>query len=163
MNMHHRPRQAEPSSPLAQPTDPLCNLPAELAALADADLHDLRRIWAARWGAAPGLRSPGLLRLMIAWRMQAEAVGGLDAISRRALRRTGPVRAQGLELGPGTVLRRDWAGACHEVLIGEDGFYWQGERFASLSRVARAITGTRWNGPRFFGLEAGTGRSRRQG
>ena len=150
MTMHQRQRNPVPP---AQP-DPPDNLPADLAALSDADLRTLRLIWGSRWGAVPGLRSADLLRLLIAWRLQAEAMGGLDAQSRRALHRTGPVRAQGLELGPGTVLRRDWGGICHEVVVAETGFRWQGQVYPSLSQVARAITGTRWNGPRFFGLAA---------
>ena len=72
--------------------------------------------------------------------------------------KTGPARAtrggasplQGLH--PGTVLRREWDGVLHEVRVESHGFVWQGQRYASLSRVARMITGTNWNGPRFFGL-----------
>lgn len=125
---------------------------SELAALPGMDLEALRRFWRRRWGPAPALRAPDLLRLMIAWRLQAEAWGGLDASSRRALARRGPVIAEGLDLGPGTILRRAWEGVVHEVEVEAGGFRWNGVAYASLSAVATAIAGTRWNGPRFFGL-----------
>lgn len=85
-------------------------------------------------------------------RLQAEAWGGLDAETRRRLRLRGPVQAEGLELGVGARLRRDWRGKSVEVVVAEDGFLWEGRRFASLSAAATAIAGTRWNGPKFFGL-----------
>ena len=92
--------------------------------------------------------------MMLAWRVQAEAEGGLGAETRRALRR--PVAAQSRaapQPGGGTRLVREWQGVRHEVTVCEDGaFLYRGERHRSLSRIARAITGTRWNGPRFFGL-----------
>ena len=53
---------------------------------------------------------------------------------------------------PGTVLTRDWKGKRHIVHVSDDGFEWQGERYRSLSRIAYLITGTRWSGPRFFGV-----------
>ena len=63
-------------------------------------------------------------------------------------------RATGRSRDAALVLRRDWGGICHEVVVAETGFRWQGQVYPSLSQVARAITGTRWNGPRFFGLTA---------
>ena len=97
-------------------------------------------------------RSVELLRLMLAWRLQAEALGGLDRESRRQLKRRGPLQAEGLALGVGTRLRREWQGRLVEVEIEASGFRWQGTLYPSLSAAASAITGTRWNGPRFFGL-----------
>jgi hypothetical protein len=58
-------------------------------------------------------------------------------------------------LKPGTLLRREWQGILHQVEVRQEGFSWSGATYQSLSEVARAITGTRWNGPRFFGLREG--------
>ena len=124
----------------------------EVGALAGLDLKGLRAAWRARYGAPPPLRSVELLRLMLAWRLQAEALGGLDRRSRRQLKRRGTLEAEGLALGVGTRLRREWQGRIVEVEIEATGFRWQGTLYASLSAAASAIAGTRWNGPRFFGL-----------
>jgi hypothetical protein len=127
---------------------------AVIAALEGLGLEALRSEWRARYGAPPPLRSPELLGMILAWRIQAEAEGGLGAETRRALRR--PVAAGGRTTprpSSGTKLVREWQGVRHEVtVLPEGGFLYRGERFRSLSQVARAITGTRWNGPRFFGL-----------
>ena len=72
---------------------------------------------ATRYGAPPPLRSAELLRLLLAWRMQAEALGGLDRETRRQLQRRGPVEAEGLDLGVGARLRRDWQGRDVEVVV----------------------------------------------
>jgi len=112
----------------------------------------LRAVWRERFRTRPRLRSPELLRLLLAWRLQAQAWGGLDAETRRRLRLRGRVQGEGLELGVGARLRRDWRGATVEVVVEADGFLWDGRRFASLSATATAIAGTRWNGPKFFGL-----------
>lgn len=125
---------------------------SEVARLETLDLEGLRAVWRQRFKTRSRLRSPKLLRLMLAWRLQAEAWGGLDAETRRRLRLRGPVQAEGLELGVGARLRRDWRGKSVEVVVAEDGFLWEGRRFASLSAAATAIAGTRWNGPKFFGL-----------
>ena len=89
---------------------------------------------------------------MLAWRLQAEALGGLDRESRRQLKRRGTLQVEGLALGVGTRLRREWQGRLVEVEIEASGFRWQETLYPSLSAAASAITGTRWNGPRFFGL-----------
>jgi hypothetical protein len=57
-----------------------------------------------------------------------------------------------ITLRPGTVLGREWQGEMHRVVVLADGFSWNGKTYPSLSKVVRAITGTRWNGPKFFGL-----------
>lgn len=124
----------------------------EVAALTSLDLEGLRAVWRARYGSPPALRSVELLRLMLAWRIQAEELGGLDLRTRRQLKRRGAIDAEGLTLGPGARLRREWQGNIVEVEVEEGGFRWQGTLYPSLSAAATAITGTRWNGPRFFGL-----------
>ena len=128
------------------------DLAGALADLEAADLARLREIWRARWGPPPPLRSVGLLRLMLAWRIQAEAFGGLDRKTRRALAARGTILPDGRDLGDGTILRRRWQGRTVEVVVGRDGFRWDGRDWQSLSAIAREITGTRQNGPRFFGL-----------
>ena len=69
------------------------------------------------------------------------------------------LQAEGLALGIGARLRREWQGGIVEVVVTEDGFAWQGHVYPSLSAAATAIAGTRWNGPRFFGLRQKTGRA----
>ena len=116
------------------------------------DLEGLRRFWGQRYGAPPPLRSVPILRMLLAWRVQTQALGGLDSESRRTLGRKGKVRAEGLDLGIGARLTRQWQGRTHEVLVEVGGFRWQGQSYRSLSAVATAIAGSNWNGPRFFGL-----------
>jgi Protein of unknown function (DUF2924) len=99
---------------------------------------------------------------MVAYQLQAERFGDLDAQSRRRLDQTvipqtaGPspasVRQSISQLRPGTTLGREWNGQMQRVSVLPDGFAWNGKTYRSLSQVAFAITGTRWNGPRFFGL-----------
>jgi hypothetical protein len=127
-------------------------LEQEVEALERFDLEQLRDLWKARWGSAPKLRSLSLMKLQTAWRMQAEAFGGLDELTRRQLKRTGPVQAEGLALGAGARLSREWQGRNVELVVEEGGFRWGDRTFRSLSAAATAIAGTRWNGPRFFGL-----------
>jgi len=101
------------------------------------------------------------------WRhdLQADALGDLDVATVRLLKRIGSSRSdaeaapltdafdqQRRELLPGTVVTREWNGQIHRVMVTKDGFAWDGSTFDSLSKIAGAITGTKWNGPRFFGL-----------
>jgi hypothetical protein len=128
---------------------------AEVQALDGFDLDTLRSIWAEHFGPPPKLRSVGLLRLMLAWRLQADVMGGLDRETRRTLASRGPVTPEGSALGDGAILRRDWQGRRIEVVIEAGGFRWENKLYPSLSAIARAATGTRWNGPKFFGLREG--------
>ena len=130
----------------------LADLEREIETLAGLDLEDLRAVWAAHFGEAPKLRSPNLLRQLLAWRLQAALLGGIDRDTRRRLTGRGPVAAEGQHLGQGAILRRDWQGRRIEAVVEAGGFRWEGSLYPSLSAVARAVTGTRWNGPRFFGL-----------
>ncbi|MCB1498645.1 MAG: DUF2924 domain-containing protein [Bauldia sp.] len=131
---------------------PPVDIEREIEALAGLDLEGLRAVWRQRYGPPPRLRSVELLRLLLAWRIQATVLGGLDRETRRQLERRGPVRAEGLELGVGTRLRRVWQGRVVEVVVEAEGFRFENRMFRSLSAAATAITGSRWNGPRFFGL-----------
>ena len=85
--------------------------------------------------------------------MQERALGGLSAATRRLLCEEGGKAARRRVIRPGTVLIREWHGVAHQVTVGEGGVLYRGERYHSLSEVARLITGTRWSGLRFFGLK----------
>jgi Protein of unknown function (DUF2924) len=122
----------------------------QVASLTDMGLAELRAQWEERYGAPPKHRAPDLLRRVLAWRIQADALGGLDAATIRLL---GNEKAPLMVAEqPGTRLAREYAGRRHEVVVVEDGVVYEGDRYGSLSEVARIITGQRWNGPRFFGL-----------
>ncbi|MCA1748507.1 MAG: DUF2924 domain-containing protein [Sphingomonadales bacterium] len=126
-----------------------------VAELETEDLDGLRDTWRRRFGTPPPLRSEPIMRMLLAWRMQAEAFGGLDADTRKILARTGAVQPEGRRLGIGARLTRNWKGREVTVVVQEDGFRWGDQTFASLSAAATAIAGSRWNGPRFFGLRNG--------
>lgn len=128
----------------------------EVRSLAHLDLQDLRALWRKRFGPAPKLRSVDLLRLILAWRIQAKTFGGLDAPTRQGLARKGRIAAEGQSHGHGAAFRRVWQGRTIEAIVDADGFRFEGTRYRSLSAVAYAATGTRWNGPRFFGLRQET-------
>jgi Protein of unknown function (DUF2924) len=95
---------------------------------------------------------------ILAYRLQADHLGDLDAESQRLLDRTESPEKAGLRAASqtrppvGTVLAREWNGQMQRVTVLDNGFAWRGKTYPSLSKVALAITGTRWNGPRFFGL-----------
>ena len=124
----------------------------EIESLHALDLEGLRARWRERYGSPPALRSVELLRHLLAWRMQAEAMGGLDAKTRRLLKARSPVRREGRSLGIGARITRQWQGRTIEVVVEQEGFRWEGRGYASLSAIATEVAGTRWNGPRFFGL-----------
>ncbi len=126
-----------------------------IEALARLDLDGLREVWRAHYGAPPALRSTELLGLCLAWRLQADKHGGLDHDTRRKLQRRKRVQVEGRELGIGAKLRREWQGRIVEVTVEETGFRHAGQLYRSLTAAATAIAGTRWNGPRFFGLRNG--------
>ena len=125
---------------------------ASIAEIENLDLDRLRAFWRERFGAPPPLRSEPIMRQLLAWRVQAQAMGGLDAETRKALARSGPVQPEGKHLGVGARLTRIWKGREVMVVVEEKGFRWDDQLFPSLSAAATAIAGTRWNGPRFFGL-----------
>jgi hypothetical protein len=127
----------------------------EVRALEHLDLEGLRQAWRHRYGAPPKLRSVDLLARLLAWRIQAEAFGGLDAETRRNLRRAS-ASPRDRQLSAGSLIVREWQGRRHEVTVGEGAYQYEGQTYQSLSAVAQAITGVKWNGPRFFGLRAGS-------
>jgi Protein of unknown function (DUF2924) len=138
----------------------------EIAHLRDLDLKGLRLRWVSEFQKAPADHLPRhLLFAIIAYRIQAARFGDLDHDTKQVLDRTDP-KESGLaisarlisfdrkrtELTSGTILTREWDRRSHRVTVIADGFAWNGQTFDSLSKVAFAITGTKWNGPRFFGL-----------
>lgn len=123
---------------------------ANVAQLVNMPLADLRVEWQRRYGSHPKHRAADLLRRVLAWRIQAEALGDLDVPTRRMLTREQNVLRPAAQ--PGMRLAREWAGRRYEVVVIESGIVFEGQTFGSLSEVARHITGRRWNGPRFFGL-----------
>ena len=124
----------------------------EVRALEELDLEGLRTVWRKMYGDPPSLRSKNLLRHMLAWRMQAARLGGIDTEIRQALKRSKPTRKLADSISVGTKLSREWQGVRYDVIRTEMGFAFDNRTFKSLSHVARAITNVRWNGPRFFGL-----------
>lgn len=123
---------------------------AELALIENMPLAQLRAVWAARWGDPPRFRSPDLLRRLIAWRLQAPLFGDLDLETKAVLRRRSTPRSPPPPAG--SQLTREYRGVLHKVDVDVRAFRYQGRSYRSLSAVARVITGTKWNGPRFFGL-----------
>ena len=133
----------------------------EIAALSDLARHELRLTWRRLHKTTPPRVSRDLMIRAIAYKIQERLHGGLSQATRRQL----AILARKLETGrdddagtseirlkPGAKLVREWRGETHNVLVVEDGFEYGGERYRSLSKIARTITGAHWSGPRFFGL-----------
>lgn len=103
----------------------------------------------------PHRMSTPLMRRILAFELQARRYGGLSRKLRRELERiegSDPVRPSSPSLKPGARLLREWNGEAHVVEVRECGFAWRGRNYGSLSAIAREITGARWSGPRFFGV-----------
>lgn len=140
----------------------------EIAHLRSLDLTGLRSRWQTLLGRpAPKHLPKHLLFGVLAYRVQADALGDVDASTALLLQRAAAVESvdqvlplmarldqRRQELAPGSVLMRGWNGRKYRVMVVDDGFAFEGQTFDSLSKVAFAITGTNWNGPRFFGLRA---------
>ena len=131
------------------------DLAAALAALERASRARLAELWAGYFGSKPPPRtSRALLLRAVAYQLQEGALGGLSPATCRRLGGPEPAPLRPPRgPRPGTVLVREWHGVGHQVRVIEDGVLYRGERYRSLSEVARRITGTRWSGPRFFGLK----------
>ncbi len=138
-------------------------LDVEIARLRDLDVGALRARWQDVFRRQPPPYLPRhLLFRMLAYRLQADHLGDLDGESRRLLDSAVSPEAAGKraverarvtrDMSPGTMLGREWNGRMHRIAVLAEGFAWNGKTYTSLSKIALAITGTRWNGPRFFGL-----------
>lgn len=147
--LHRRHLITDTNSKTSRTADQLEVLVQQIGSM---ELEELRTLWKQRYGSPPSLRSIPIMRRQLAWRVQADRFGGLDTATRKALTRKGLPEPEGLELGIGARLSRNWKGKRIEVVVEEEGFRWKDELYPSLSATARAITGIRWNGPRFFGL-----------
>ena len=140
------------------------SLDNEIARLRGLDVGELRARWHTMFRRVSPPHLPRhLLFRILAYRLQADQFGDLDADIRRVLDRMGfeaagfgrlvaDLNRSRTELRPGILLTREWGGHLQQVMVLPDGFTWNGKAYRSLSKVAFAITGSRWNGPRFFGL-----------
>lgn len=124
---------------------------ATLADLATMSGPQLREAWLRPCRTPPPNISSELLRLGVAYAVQAKAHGDLPAPAKRALRKASP-KAATTAIPPGSQLVRDWNGRTIRVDAVDGGYLWEGRRYRSLSAIATAVTGTRWSGPRFFGV-----------
>lgn len=126
--------------------------------LPNLDRPALCRLWSKIFERpAPKHISRDLLRYALAYRVQEQAEGGLGKASRKRLANSKgkdgrSPKPAAPRIRPGTRLVREWRGEVHRVTVLDQGFDYDGSRYASLSQIARRITGTRWSGPLFFGL-----------
>ena len=134
---------------------------AEIKRIGPLGLDDLRTLWRTTFRtSAPRGFTKDLVARFICWHIQEQAFGGLDPETAKILTGFAPGAKvpPARRLKPGTVLVREYQGERHTVTLVPGGYLWRETAYASLSTIARAITGTAWNGPRFFGL-----RTRRDG
>jgi len=171
----------EASVPPAPSASERETLDALVASLSGLNVDQLRLQWRNHLGGIAPAHLPGwLLMRVLAYRIQAAAFGDLDRATLRRLREPrdegfesggarpfaprGPTTREGVGLKSGALLVREWNGRMERVMILDDGYAWNGCVYRSLSQVAKAITGTSWNGHRFFGLKAvRNGASNRKG
>jgi hypothetical protein len=129
-------------------------LEAQLARLEILGSAELKTEWRLLTKTPLPRVSPRLLRLALAWEIQARALGGLSRDTTRTLDQMARGQTRTTQPPAGMRLVREWGGQAHVVIVGEDQVIrWDGREWRSLSEVARAITGTRWSGPAFFGLK----------
>jgi hypothetical protein len=158
--MPHPKPGVSPASPFR--AIPPADVLGQLAALQTATTPDLKQQWRALFGAEPPAFNRPYLQSRLAYRIQELAYGGLKPETRARLEALGEqldggnvvlrrIRADNRPL-PGTRLLREYAGIEHAITVLQDGFEWERRPYRSLSAIARAITGTRWNGWTFFGL-----------
>jgi Protein of unknown function (DUF2924) len=151
-----------------------------IAGLDNLDADQLRLQWRNHLGGtAPAHLPRWLLLRVLAYRVQAAALGDLNKTTVRSIRawqrdaidfagspfkKRKPRTRDGIGLNPGALLVREWRGKLERVMVLDRGFVWNGRTFGSLSQVAKAVTGTSWNGHRFFGLQSakGQGSKRRE-
>lgn len=141
------------------------DLEAKLIGIEQLGLPELRTEWRRLYRKPPPHRlSRDLLIRGIAYKIQEAVHGGLSKPTLRRLKIFSDQSASGARgnlerqaaFKPGTKLLREWNGTTHEVHVLADGFEWRGQTYASLSKIAKAITGAHWSGPRFFGLKMRT-------
>ena len=136
---------------------------AEIDRVRSLGLGALRTLWRTTLRSSPPpALTKDLVARFICWHIQEQALGGLDRDTAKLLdslaRGDKPGADGARRLKPGTVLVREYQGERHTVTIVPGGYLWRETTYASLSMIARAITGTAWSGPRFFGLRASVNR-----
>lgn len=130
---------------------------AEIERIRSLPIDQVRELWRQTFKSLPpAALSKDMLGRMIAFHIQEKALGGLSRASLRLLddfeRGKPATETAHRRLKPGTVLVREYQGERHSVVVASDGFAWREQTYSSLSIVARLITGTNWNGPKFFGM-----------
>lgn len=146
----------------------LDDVDAIIASLDDEETARLVARWRSLTGRLPGPGLRGeLLRAALAHKIQEQAHGGLSPATLKKLKSLAKAHQQGQadterstnasapivrSIKPGSRLMREWRGVVHEVIVDVDGYRWEGQSFSSLSSIAKSITGTSWNGWRFFGV-----------
>ncbi|MGA3304194.1 MAG: DUF2924 domain-containing protein [Methylovirgula sp.] len=140
-----------------QPSTAL-DLEQELDRIASLNKEELRKLWRKTKGKEPPDALPkDLIARALAHALQEERIGGLTPNLRKQLAAFANGSDQaGRYVKTGSVIVREYQGQLHEVTVVPEGFVWHGQTYTSLSTIARQITGTSWNGPRFFGLRAKT-------
>ncbi|MES3090621.1 DUF2924 domain-containing protein [Sphingomonas aerolata] len=132
----------------------MSDMASTLAELDTLSSDALRQRWRSLVGSPAPKISPKMLRLALAWEIQARASAGLARTTSQTLDQLGRGQTRTQAATPGMRLVREWQGRVHVVTVGEDQVIrWDEREWRSLSEVARAITGTRWSGPAFFGLK----------
>jgi len=142
----------------ADARESLANELSGVSSMGEAELH---RLWRVRIGRIVPAHLPrGLFVRLLSYKLQEQALGGLDRSLRAQLKnafrkdsKRSSVGDPSVRLKPGTVLVREHDGELHRVMVLQEGFAWSGKAYRSLSETAFAITGTKWNGRRFFGLD----------
>ena len=139
-------------------------LEAEIEQIRSLPIDEVRALWRQTFKSQPPTAlGKDMLGRAIAYHIQEKAFGGLSRASLRLLddfeRGKPAIETAHRRLKPGTVLVREYQGERHSVVVASDGFVWREETYASLSVVARLITGTNWNGPKFFGMRLNGGKA----
>jgi hypothetical protein len=161
------------SPPLTPRSDNAGSVEDVIRGLADLDARGLRLQWRNHLGGIPPAHLPRWLLLrVLAHQLRVAALGGPDKAMLHVLRQpkgrtlgsagSGPFEAriastrEGASFRAGALLVREWKGDLQRVTVLEKGFAWNGKSYSSLSHIAKAMTGTAWNGHRFFGLRTAT-------
>jgi hypothetical protein len=139
-------------------------LETEIERIRSLPIDEIRALWRQTFKSQPpSALSKDMLGRMISYHIQEKTLGGLSRASLRLLDDIGrgkpaiePARRR---LKPGTVLVREYQGERHSVIVASGGFVWREATYASLSTIARLVTGTNWNGPKFFGLRLSSGKA----
>lgn len=128
-------------------------LAAGIVEIEKADRVECLRYWRKVFGrSAPKYLSPRFMKRVLIWETQNQALGGVLAKTDRALKRIASGKQPPINAKPGSHLIREWNGRTYQVEVTGEGYVMEGKTYRSLTAIALRITGTRWSGPRFFGL-----------